>query len=181
MQAGENLSASSWPLKLPGTGAQSEVTLNVPYRFFGLTQALSWLAQFAGQGFGDISALANLILLQEMIMGEEYMMLAGTSTPVAAPSIVSASARAAGSKERTVGAHASFAVIVTATNYYGETVGSPVLVLPSGTTSAQVVDVTIGPSPGRSPTTSTSPPVPRRRPPTPTGWRPGWAVPGSPS
>ncbi|MFK0203679.1 hypothetical protein [Streptomyces lavendulae] len=148
VQAGGNLSASSWPLNLPGTGAQSEVTLNVPYRFFGLTEALSWLAQFAGQGFEDISALANLILLQEMMMGEEYMMLAGTSTPVAAPSIVSASARAAGSKERAVGAHACFAVIVTATNYYGETVGSQVMVIPSGTTSAQVVDVTIGPSPG---------------------------------
>ncbi|MFF6947015.1 hypothetical protein, partial [Streptomyces lavendulae] len=105
-------------------------------------------AQFAGQGFEDISALANLILLQEMMMGEEYMMLAGTSTPVAAPSIVSASARAAGSKERAVGAHMCFAVIITATNYYGETVGSQVVVLPSGTASDQVVDVTIGPSPG---------------------------------
>lgn len=36
------------------------------YKFFGLTESLSWLAQFAGQGFEDISALANLILLQEM-------------------------------------------------------------------------------------------------------------------
>ena len=39
------------------------------YRFFGLTESLSWLAQFAGQGFEDISALANLILLQEMMLG----------------------------------------------------------------------------------------------------------------
>jgi hypothetical protein len=41
----------TWPLNLPGSGGQSEVQLNVPYRFFGLTEQLSWLAQFAGQGF----------------------------------------------------------------------------------------------------------------------------------
>jgi hypothetical protein len=29
----------------------------------GVTEELSWLAQFAGQGFEDISALANLIML----------------------------------------------------------------------------------------------------------------------
>lgn len=41
----------------------------MPYRFFGLSESLSWLAQFQGQGFEDISALANLVLLQEMMMG----------------------------------------------------------------------------------------------------------------
>jgi hypothetical protein len=43
-------SFSTWPLNLPGAGSQSETTLNVPYRFFGITEQLSWLAQFAGQG-----------------------------------------------------------------------------------------------------------------------------------
>ncbi|MFJ6054479.1 hypothetical protein [Streptomyces sp. NPDC092307] len=148
VQAGGNLSSSSWPLNLPGTGGQTEVTLNVPYRFFGLTESLSWLAQFAGQGFEDISALANLILMQEMMMGEEYMMLAGTSTPVAPPTIVAATARAAGSKERAVGAHPNIAVLVTATNYYGETTSSAPLTIPGGTVDGQVVDVTIGPSAG---------------------------------
>ena len=42
---------------------------NIPYRFFGLSESLSWLAQFMGQGFEDISALANLVLLQEFMMG----------------------------------------------------------------------------------------------------------------
>jgi len=50
-------SSANWPNNLPGTGAQTEVNLAVPYRFFGLTESLSWLAQFAGQGFEDISAL----------------------------------------------------------------------------------------------------------------------------
>jgi hypothetical protein len=29
-------------------------------KFFGQSENLSWLAQFSGQGFEDISALANL-------------------------------------------------------------------------------------------------------------------------
>jgi hypothetical protein len=50
----------SWPLNLPPSGSQNFVELSVPYRFFGITEQLSWLSQFAGQGFEDISALANL-------------------------------------------------------------------------------------------------------------------------
>ena len=67
VQAGGSF--GSWPLNLPGPGSQTEVTLNVPFRFFGITEQLSWLAQFAGQGYEDISALANLIMLQEMMLG----------------------------------------------------------------------------------------------------------------
>lgn len=59
----------TWPLNLPASGNQTEVNLNVPYRFFGITEQLSWLAQFAGQGFEDVSSLANLIMLQEMMLG----------------------------------------------------------------------------------------------------------------
>lgn len=43
-------SAVNWPLNLPGTGSQDSVDLTVPYRFWGLSENLSWLAQFAGQG-----------------------------------------------------------------------------------------------------------------------------------
>jgi hypothetical protein len=51
-------STVNWPLNLPGTGTQDAVDLTVPYRFWGLSENLSWLAQFAGQGFEDISALS---------------------------------------------------------------------------------------------------------------------------
>ena len=64
-----NTGGSGWPLNLPQSGKQTEYKLNVPYRFFGLSEALSWLAQFEGQGFEDLSALANLVLLQEMMLG----------------------------------------------------------------------------------------------------------------
>ena len=64
-----NTGGSGWPLNIPASGKQTEYKLNVPYRFFGVSEALSWLAQFEGQGFEDLSALANLVLLQEMMLG----------------------------------------------------------------------------------------------------------------
>ena len=70
VQSGQTgISNSAWPLNLPQSGKQTEYKLNVPYRFFGLSESLSWLAQFEGQGFEDLSALANLVLLQEMMLG----------------------------------------------------------------------------------------------------------------
>jgi hypothetical protein len=146
VQNGGSLASTAWPLNLPGTGSQTEVQLNVPYRFFGLTESLSWLAQFAGQGFEDISALANLILLQEMMLGEEYQMLAATSTPLATPGTPTATVRTAGSNETAFNTTITN-VFVTATNYYGATAGSA----NSGSftvSAGQVVDVTIPSVPG---------------------------------
>ena len=48
---------SNWPLNLPASGNQDSVDISVPYRFAGLSENVSWLAQFAGQGFEDVSAL----------------------------------------------------------------------------------------------------------------------------
>ena len=49
--SGGSLSTTAtWPLNIPPGGKQTEYKLNVPYRFFGLSEALSWLAQFEGQG-----------------------------------------------------------------------------------------------------------------------------------
>lgn len=141
VQSSGTLANTAWPLNLPASGSQTEVQLNVPYKFFGLTESLSWLAQFAGQGFEDISALANLILLQEMMLGEEYQMLAGTSTVLATPGTPTATVRNAGSNETALNTTLT-AVKVAATNYYGSTAVSA-----ASTTftvaSGQVVDVTI--------------------------------------
>lgn len=146
VQAGASMGTTNWPLNLPPAGSQTQVTLNVPYKFFGMTESLSWLAQFAGQGFEDISALANLILLQQFMLGEEYQMIAGSSTTLVAPTVVSLTARTAGSGETTVGANANFTVFVTGTNYYGETTAGQSSTI--ATTSGQVVDLVIGPQPG---------------------------------
>lgn len=146
VQSNGTLANTSWPLNLPGSGSQTELQLNVPYKFFGLTESLSWLAQFAGQGFEDISALANLILLQEMMLGEEYQMLAGTSTVLATPGTPTATVRNAGSNETALNTTLT-AVKVAATNYYGSTAvsaASTSFVVGAG----QVVDVTIPTVPG---------------------------------
>lgn len=144
VQSGGSLSPTAWPLNLPPAGSQTEVDLNIPYRFFGLTESLSWLAQFAGQGFEDISALANLILLQEMMMGEEYQLIAGTSVALSAPAAATLTARTAGSNETAIStAGTQTFVTVTATNYFGETIASAsASVTPS---AGQVIDVTIQP------------------------------------
>lgn len=140
-------SGGNWPLQLPQTGKQTEYKLNVPYRFFGLTESLSWLAQFEGQGFEDISALANLVLLQEMMLGEEYQMLAGSSQNLPVPAAPTVTLRTAGSNETAIGTTSgTLYVCVTALNYFGETKASAIGSVALST--ASVADVVISPVAG---------------------------------
>lgn len=140
-------SMQNWPLNLPGSGTQDAVDLNVPYKFWGLSESLSWLAQFGGQGFEDISALANLILLQEFMLSEEAMHLASTSTNLTTPSTPTLTARAANSGETALsGITTNVFVQVTAANWFGETAGSTGASV--AWSAGQVVDVTIVPVPG---------------------------------
>jgi hypothetical protein len=139
---------ATWPLNIPKTGTQTEYKLNVPYRFFGLSESLSWLAQFESQGFEDISALANLVLLQEMMLGEEYQMIAGSSQNLAAPGAPTVTMRTAGSNESALtGVTTNVSVKVTALNYFGESIASA----SSGNvawSAGQVADVVIAPVAG---------------------------------
>jgi hypothetical protein len=143
-------SFGSWPLNLPGPGSQTLATLNIPFRFFGITEQLSWLAQFAGQGYEDISALANLIMLQEMMLGEEYQMIAGTSQTLATPAAPTITVRAAQSNESAMtgtAASSSYYVEVVAVNYFGTTAASTGTVM-TGWAAGDVVDVVVSPVPG---------------------------------
>ena len=140
-------SLSSWPTQLPSAGTQAAVDLNVPYKFFGLTEALTWLAQFTGQGFEDISALANLVLLQEIMLGEEYQLISGTGFSLTTPTAPTTAARTAGSNETTLsGVTTNVFVRIVAKNFFGQTAAG------AATTQAwsagQVIDVTINPVPG---------------------------------
>ncbi len=134
--------ASAYPGSLPSAGKQSATEINVPYRFFGMSESLSWLSQFSGQGFEDISALANLILLQEFMLNEEAAMIAGTTTALTAPTTtVTTALRTPGSNETGVTA-TNIGVVVAAANYFGETASTASFsanVAPSN----QVVDVTL--------------------------------------
>lgn len=142
-------SFSNWPNQLPGTGSQTAVDVSIPYKFFGLTEALSWLAQFSGQGFEDISALANLVLLQEAMLAEEHMLLEGANTVAATPGTPTLAARSAATGETAltgVTNGQNVYVVVTGVNFFGETVASSVASIAWAT--GQVIDVTISPSNG---------------------------------
>lgn len=151
VQSGGSISGASgsvnWPLNLPGTGTQDAVDLKVPYRFWGLSENLSWLAQFAGQGFEDISALANLLLLQEFMLNEEAAHLGATSIAISAPGTPTLTARAANSGESALtGITTNVFCAVTAATFFGETAPST-----GGSvawSSGQVVDVAIAPVAG---------------------------------
>jgi hypothetical protein len=142
---------NNWPLNLPASGTQSSVDLNVPYRFMGLSENVSWLAQFAGQGFEDISALANLILLQEFMLNEEAQIIAGTSIALSTPSAPTVTVRNANSGETAISGtltNNTVDVKVTAANWYGETAASAVAAATSVTSGTSVVDVQISPVAG---------------------------------
>jgi hypothetical protein len=109
-----------------------------------MSESLSWLAQFSGQGFEDISALANLILLQEFMLNEEAAMIAGTTTAITAPTTaVTLALRTAGANETALPASTHFWVTVTAANYFGETVMNTQSADLGAVLSTQVVDVTL--------------------------------------
>jgi hypothetical protein len=135
----------AWPLNLPPAVSEQFVTLNVPYRFFGVTEQLSFLAQWAGQGFEDLSALANLILLQAAMMAEEYQLIAGSAQTLATPSAPTCTVRAAQSNETALSTSV-VNVQVAASNYFGRTASSASTAVTVA--AGQVVDVTITPVTG---------------------------------
>ena len=139
----EQTSFSSWPGTLPSSGLQAGDDVNINYKFMGLSESLSWLAQFAGVGFEDISSLANLVLMQEFQFGEEYLNIAGTATALNAPTHASTERAATASETAISGETTNVWACVTATNYYGETVNSTIASV--AVSGSEVVDVVITP------------------------------------
>lgn len=137
-------SLASWPSQLPGSGSQTAVDVTIPYKFFGLTEAASWLAQFAGQGEDDIAALASLVLLQEFMLGEERSIISATAFNLSAPAAPTLTVRNAGTGETALSNvdNGNVWVRLTAVNYYGETVSSTVAEATGVTSGTSVVDVT---------------------------------------
>ena len=139
--------AGTFP-SIPPSGSQSAVDLNIPYKFFGLSESLSWLAQFAGQGFEDIAALANLVLMQEMHFADEYMMIGGSAVALVAPS-VALTVRAAGAGETGITFSSTdddLSISVTAANYFGQSAIQGYAVAELVTSGVNVVDVVITPA-----------------------------------
>jgi len=135
-------SFASWPNQLPPSGSQAAADMTIPYSFQGISEAVSWPAQFESQGFEDLAGLANLILLQEAMLAEEYQILGSTATAIGAPGTPTLVARTAGSNETALsGVTTNVYVKATFTNFTGETVASSAASV--AWSSGQVVDVTI--------------------------------------
>jgi len=123
----------------------------VPYSQFGLSDEVSWQAQYAGQGYQDIRALSAQTLLYSSMLMEERMLLMGRGTAsgfsgaLAAPSTVTLTARTAATGETALGLSDKVTVYVTAdAGDFGQSVISAQTVSGSNLTSGQVVDVTVG-------------------------------------
>jgi hypothetical protein len=142
-------SFSNWPVQLPSGDTPAGTDVSIPYKFFGRSEQVSWLSQWAGQGFEDVAGLANLILMQKAMLAEEYMLIAGTGAVLVAPTTPTTAARAAGTGETTLsGVTTNVYVIVTAKTYFGETIYGAGTVATQAWSAGQVIDVTINPSLG---------------------------------
>jgi hypothetical protein len=142
-------SFSNWPVQLPSGDTPAGVDVSIPYKFFGRSEQVSWLSQFAGQGFEDVSALANLILMQKAMLAEEYMLLNGTGVALSQPAAPTTAARSAGTGETGLsGITTNVFVVVTANTYFGETAYAAGNVATQAASNGQVVDVTIAPVQG---------------------------------
>lgn len=98
---------------------------SVIYKEMGLSDSVSWKAQFAGQGFEDIRSLSQTALLWATFGGEERALLYGRGTDtgyagaVSAPAVTAAASGTTGSIPA-----ATYSVKVTARAGFGESVPS---------------------------------------------------------
>ncbi|MFJ5217174.1 hypothetical protein ACIP98_20930 [Streptomyces sp. NPDC088354] len=121
----------------------------VAYSQFSVSDAVTWSAQYAGQGYQDVRQLSRTSLLYSSMLLEERMLLMGRGTSgrgflgaVAAPTGVALTARtAAGSEVALSGFTTNVYVKVTSdAGDFGQSVLSTAANV--GVTAGQVVDVT---------------------------------------
>jgi hypothetical protein len=119
--------------------------VTVGYSQFSLSDSVPWSAQFAGEGFEDIRQLSTTSVLYSSLLEEEKMIIANRGTgsgfagAIAAPTGVTATARAAaGSEAAITGAGTNVYAYVTAdAGPFGQSVLSG-----SGTTAVTAVSAT---------------------------------------
>ena len=137
--------------KISYAGDQS----SVPYMQFGVSDQVSWAAQFSGQGYQDIRQLSQTSVLYSSMLLEERMILGGRGTAagfsgaLASPAVTPIAARAKTGAE--VGNTANIATLyiwVTATSVWGDSVPTQVSTTGLSAATGDVVDITIGAVPG---------------------------------
>lgn len=149
----ENVSTSFRGLSLnrPGKISYATSTANVLYTLYGLSDDLTWAAQYAAEGFEDLRGLISRNVLLAHMMGEEQLMLSGRSTAIGRPTLADANVtqRAAGTgpnaqpgETAITGQTTSIYVGVTAIGHFGESVESTHISTVT-VSSGNVVDVTL--------------------------------------
>jgi hypothetical protein len=124
------------------------------YKQFSLSDSVPFSAQFQGQGYQDIRQLAQTTTLYAAMLEEEKMLLTsrgqtsdGYIGTIAAPTIVSATARAKTGSEVGLAAGTYYVKVAADSGTFGQSATSAATTVASVTTG-QVIDVTIGDSVG---------------------------------
>ncbi|MDI3315874.1 MAG: hypothetical protein QJR12_16840 [Mycobacterium sp.] len=126
----------------------------VAYFQFGLSDEVTWSAEFAGVGFQDVRSLSQTSVLYASMLAEERMTVYGRgldtngfSGSITSPTGVMGTPRAAGTGETGITADATVTVWLVATTGFGY---APPVQAGTGVavTAGQVVDVTIPDTPG---------------------------------
>lgn len=122
--------------------------VSVPYIEFGLSDSVSFSAQFAGEGFQDIRQLSQTSLLHASMLSEERTMLGGRGTAagfagaLATPGTPTLTVRNAATGETGNTANiATLYVWVTAATVFGETLAGVANTTGMSAATGKVVDV----------------------------------------
>jgi hypothetical protein len=132
--------------KISYAGTQS----SVPYMQFGVSDQVSWAAQFSGQGYQDIRQLSQTSVLYSSMLLEERLILGGRGTggsfsgALASPAATAAVRAKAGSEPGNTAVLAHLYIWVTASGIWGESVPTVIdFTGLSAIATGDVVDVTI--------------------------------------
>ena len=124
------------------------------YKQFSLSDSVPFSAQFQGQGYQDIRQLAQTTTLYAAMLEEEKMLMQsrgqtsdGYIGGIAAPTIVSATARAAVAGEVGVAAGTYYVKVAADSGTFGQSPTSAATTV-SSVTAGYVIDVVIGDSVG---------------------------------
>lgn len=135
-------------LNRPKKISYATTTANVLYRIQGVSDDLTWAAQYASQGFEDLRGLIARNLMSAHFMGEEQLLLNGRNSAsggtgaLAAPGAPVLTSRAAATGETGLsGGTTSLYVKITSLGHFGESAGSSATTV--AYTAGNVVDVTL--------------------------------------
>lgn len=113
----------------------------ISYKFFGLSDSVTWGGEVTSQGYESLRAISSFSLMKSLFMMEEKLLLGGRITALAAPAAPTLTARTAVAGETAItGLTTNIYVKVTAVGQFGESAGSSATAVAPST---QVVDVTV--------------------------------------